>query len=74
VLKGGEMIRVVLTVAMLFGLCLVMGCSTAGPFVTDIYPDGQGGLIVERDKIRYDGFFGRIENVGNPTTHIIKVK
>ena len=29
-------------------LVVLIGCTTAGPFVTDVYSDGKGGLIVKK--------------------------
>lgn len=42
------MMKALLAFTCLCLTCLLVGCSTAGPFVTNIYPDGQGGIIVER--------------------------
>jgi hypothetical protein len=50
----------VASVAM-FGLFL-SGCSSAGPFVTNIYGDGAGGLVVEKCEVKYNGFTGTIYN------------
>ena len=48
----------------LFLACLVVvaliGCSTAGPFVTNISPVGDGKISVEKCMIQYNGFTGNI--------------
>ncbi|MCF8036590.1 MAG: hypothetical protein K9K62_06940 [Desulfobacteraceae bacterium] len=44
------------------------GCSTAGPFVTNISSDGQGNLIVEKNTVRFNSFTGTVSSGENPTT------
>ena len=46
------------------------GCSTAGPFVTNISSDGQGGLVVEKCMVQFNGFLGTISNQEATTTRI----
>lgn len=55
-------------------LCLVglAGCSSAGPFVTDIGYDGEGNLVITKNMIILDGFMGTISNGENPQTIVIK--
>jgi hypothetical protein len=38
------------------------GCSTAGPFVTNISSDGANGLTVEKCMIHLNGWTGALEN------------
>ena len=42
---------------MLIGMPLMLatlaGCSTAGPFVSNISSDGRGGLNIEKQKVQY---------------------
>lgn len=49
---------------------LVVGCSTAGPFVTSISSDGRGGLIVEKSMVTYNSFTGTVSNENTTTTTI----
>jgi len=35
---------------------VAVGCTTAGPFVTNISSDGQGNLIIEKQKVLLDSF------------------
>ena len=46
----------ILAVSMLF----LLGCTTAGPFVTSISSDGKGGLIVEKSQVEFNGIMGTI--------------
>ncbi len=47
---------------LLAGILLLSGCaSTAGPFVTNISSDGQGGLIVEKCMVRLDRTINTVE-------------
>jgi type IV secretion system protein VirB7 len=47
-------------------LIVVMGlssaCSTAGPFVTSVSSDGNGGLVVDKCYVQMNGFTGTIHN------------
>jgi len=58
-------------------LCLVAagiilsGCTHAGPYVTNIAYDGQGNLLVTKNTVVFNGFFGTIENGDKETTVII---
>jgi len=57
------------TLAFLATLALA-GCSTAGPFVTNISSDGNGGLIIEKCMVEHNGWMGWITNVDSTTTKI----
>lgn len=49
-------------------LCaLAGGCSTAGPFVTDVWNDGNGNLVIEKNTLRMMPLMRRIRNGNNPT-------
>jgi len=53
---------------------LVAGCATfAGPFVTNISSDGKGGIIVEKDTVRFDFWTSTISSGGTPTSSQIKL-
>ena len=48
----------------------VAGCSTAGPFVTNISSDGNGGLVIEKTYVQYNGFTGTVSNKDQSSTNI----
>jgi outer membrane protein assembly factor BamE (lipoprotein component of BamABCDE complex) len=52
-------------------LILLAGCSTAGPFVTNVSSDGQGNLIIEQNMVRFQP--GGIFTAGTPTTKTIRI-
>ena len=58
--------------ALLVGAVLmVAGCvSTAGPFVTNISSDGQGGLVVEKAMVEYNQWTERITTKNHTTIYI----
>lgn len=47
-----------------------VSCTTAGPFVTSISSDGQGGLIVEKSMVKYNSFMGTVSNENTTTTTV----
>ena len=64
-----KMRRMIMGVTCVLGLSLA-GCSTAGPFVTNISSDGNGGLVVEKSYIQYNGFTGTVSNKDQTTTKL----
>ena len=54
----------------ILSLLALTGCTTAGPFVTNISSDGKGGIIVEKSRIHYNDFTGTVSNKGSYTTKI----
>ena len=38
--------------------CLLAGCTSAGPYVTNISSDGANGLNIERCKVELNAFLG----------------
>jgi len=69
--KGAEMMRRLL---ILLILCLIglAGCSSAGPFITDIGYDGEGNLVVTKNMVVFNYFAYAISNGDNPQTIVIK--
>lgn len=66
--------KVTWVAVLLCGLAVVLsGCSSAGPFVTNISSDGQGGLLIEKDTVNLNNFTGTISSGGRPTTSYIKL-
>ena len=51
-----------MTVAAIVGTAALAGCSTAGPFVTNIGNDGRGGITVEKCMVHLNAFMGVVSN------------
>lgn len=51
-------------------LLTILGCSSAGPFVTNISSDGQGGLIIEKCSVQYNKFTNSVSTKECTTTTI----
>ena len=51
---------------------LMTGCTSAGPYVTNISSDGQGGLIIEKCGTDMNAFMGTV-STGGCTSHTIYV-
>ena len=66
--------NVLLAVVFVGMLISVVGCSNAGPFVTDISSDGDGRLIITKNTVVFDPFFGIIKDGNRPIIYTIKVK
>ncbi len=49
-------------IALVLGVVLISGCTTAGPFVTSISSDGRGGLIVQKGYAEYNMWLGVMGN------------
>jgi hypothetical protein len=49
---------------------VVAGCSTAGPFITNISSDGKGSLVVEKAMIQYNGFTGTVSTKDHTSSTI----
>ncbi|MCU0652262.1 MAG: hypothetical protein MUC39_04910 [Candidatus Omnitrophica bacterium] len=58
-----------LMVVLLF-LVVLAGCSSAGPFVTNISSDGRGGLNIEKQKVQYNGFLGTVSTIETTNSNI----
>jgi hypothetical protein len=50
------------TLFLVCTLALLSGCSTAGPFVTNIGNDGRGGITVEKCMVHLNAFMGVVNN------------
>lgn len=51
-------------------LVTLAGCSTAGPFVTNISSDGRGGLNIEKQEVEYNWFLGVVGNKNTSSQNI----
>ncbi len=52
---------------------MVGGCTSAGPFVTNISSDGKGNLIVEKNTVHMNAFMGTVSSGDHPMTQTIQV-
>jgi hypothetical protein len=52
------------------GTLFLSGCTSAGPFVTNISSDGRGNLIIEKTNVKLNAFMGTVSNEGGTTTTI----
>jgi len=64
--------KILVSLFILLLALTVAGCSSAGPFVTDVAYDGEGNLLVTKNMIVLDGFNWTISNGQNPQTIVIK--
>ncbi len=64
------MVKKVACLVAILGIIIVSGCTTAGPFVTNISSDGQGNLIIEKSRVKMNAFMGTVSNEGGTTTTI----
>ena len=51
----------------------LVGCTTAGPYVTNISSDGRSGLNVEKCTVKLNAFMGTVSN-GDCTSQSIQVR
>lgn len=51
---------------------LLAGCTTAGPYVTNISSDGANGLNIEKCKVELNAFLG-VVNTGDCTNSSLKL-
>lgn len=50
------------TLIVIASAIFLSGCSTAGPFVTNISSNGDGSITLEKCMIQYNGFSGTVSN------------
>lgn len=73
-LEGTKMRKLMLLAVLLTGMVMFQGCTSAGPFVTDISADGDGGLVITKNTAVLDPFLGVIKDGNRPITYTIKLK
>jgi hypothetical protein len=64
------MVKKIACLIAIVGITLLSGCTTAGPFVTNISSDGRGNLIIEKSRVKMNAFMGTVSNEGGTTTTI----
>ncbi len=52
---------------------MLSGCSSAGPYVTNISSDGRGNLIIEKQTVRWNWWTSSISNGDQTISQSIKV-
>ena len=57
----------ILTVAILFGM---IGCSVTQPYVTNISPAGEQGILVEKCKVQYNSLTSNISTESCNTSYV----
>ena len=58
-------------IAALGSISLIMGCTSAGPYVTNIRPDYHGNLVIEREKIHFIPLLGPLMPIGRLDTETV---
>ncbi len=53
-------------------MALLSGCTTAGPYVTNISSDGANGLNIEKCKVELNAFLG-VVNTGDCSNSSIRL-
>ena len=51
----------------------LVGCTTAGPYVTNISSDGKGGLVVEKASVEMNAITGTVSNKSDISVMTIQV-
>lgn len=49
---------------------MLSGCTTAGPYITNISSDGNGGLNIEKCAAKLNAWTGTISNTDCASQHI----
>ncbi|PFG11281.1 hypothetical protein [Marinobacter sp. LV10MA510-1] len=48
----------------------IAGCTTAGPYVTNISSDGNNGLNIEKCAVKMNAFMGTVSTVDCSSQHV----
>lgn len=54
----------------LFLVFSLAGCTTAGPYVTNISSDGNNGLDIEKCGVKLNAFMGTVSTVDCTSQHV----
>jgi type IV secretion system protein VirB7 len=57
----------ILAVAVLLGM---IGCSVTQPYVTNISPAGEQGILVEKCKVQFNSFTSKVSTEGCYTSYV----
>lgn len=58
------------SLTLLLAAAILGGCTTAGPYITNISSDGNGGLNVEKCGAKLNAWTGTISNTDCTSQHI----
>ena len=64
---GGKQMNRILAVAILLG---VTGCSYTQPYVTNISPAGEQGILVEKCKVQFNSFTAKVSTEDCNTSYV----
>ncbi|HCS45769.1 MAG TPA: hypothetical protein DIW52_23600 [Pseudomonas sp.] len=59
-----------LTIVTLALLAVLTGCTTAGPYVTNISSDGRNGLTIEKCAVKMNAFMGTVSTADCTTQNV----
>ena len=55
---------------VIVSVLLLQACTTAGPFVSNLSSDGNGGLNIEKCSVKMNAFMGTVSNANCSSQHI----
>ena len=64
---GGKQMNRILAVAVLLGM---VGCSVTQPYVTNISPAGEQGILVEKCKVQFNSITAKISTEQCNTSYV----
>jgi hypothetical protein len=64
---------ILVTALLVLAALVIAGCTTAGPYVTDVGLDGEGNLMVHKNTVVFNAFFGTVSNGDKPTVYTVKM-
>ncbi len=65
-------IRNISLACLLVAAVFIAGCTSAGPYVTNVGYDGEGNLIITKNTVKLNWFFGTIHNGENEHSIVVK--
>lgn len=58
------------TIGIISLVAALAGCSTAGPYITNISSDGRNGLNIEKCAVQMNAFMGTVSNTNCTTQNV----
>lgn len=68
--KRSERIQMKINLPLLALFLVLGGCSTAGPYITNVSSDGRNGLNIEKCAVQMNAFMGTVSNINCTTQNI----
>jgi hypothetical protein len=62
----------ILIVLLGVAVAILSGCTTAGPFVSDVGYDGNGDLVITKNTVKLDAFLGVISMGENEQITVLR--